>query len=343
MFPVVLLISIGKFNHLTCINNHAVSEELSEELLSELLLPGNNSTVASQTFELDPTMTMDLTTMNPPNGHDNTDDDTSNMDAAEGGDAAEAKEIDEVAGTTTKEAESSPSNMDMAPERPSHDDAPKVNMTQVAMMGSVNDDDYLDETAGNVTSTSASEPASLETQEDSAATSPAKTSTAKHTISTTLAPSQERVTTFSPSFSPTAKVTLAKILITSSPTEMLITSAPTELLITSSPTETWITPSPTVEYVEPSDDSLDPVANEKNADDVPFENGEATSPMEENNNNDDEALPLDDWGEDYDEALLKDNEEEVKKVGGWLSVASIILMIYTAYQMSENPDGICAR
>jgi hypothetical protein len=40
---------------------------------------------------------------------------------------------------------------------------------------------------------------------------------------------------------------------------------------------------------------------------------------------------------------LKDNEEEVKKVGGWLSVASIILMIYTAYQTSENPDGICAR
>ena len=35
-------------------------------------------------------------------------------------------------------------------------------------------------------------------------------------------------------------------------------------------------------------------------------------------------------------------EEEVKKVGGWLSFVFMILMIYTAYQMSENPDGICA-
>ena len=37
------------------------------------------------------------------------------------------------------------------------------------------------------------------------------------------------------------------------------------------------------------------------------------------------------------------DEEEVKKVGGGVALASIILMIYTAYQMSENPDGICAR
>ena len=36
-------------------------------------------------------------------------------------------------------------------------------------------------------------------------------------------------------------------------------------------------------------------------------------------------------------------EDEVKKVGGGLMVAAIILMIFTAYQMSENPDGICAR
>ena len=39
------------------------------------------------------------------------------------------------------------------------------------------------------------------------------------------------------------------------------------------------------------------------------------------------------------------DEEEVKKCwrGGGVALASIILMIYTAYQMSENPDGICAR
>jgi hypothetical protein len=272
---------------------------------------------------------MDLTTMNPPNGHDNTDDDASNMDVAVGGDSPGANEINEVAGTTTKEAESSPSTMDVEPERPSHDEAPKVNEAQVATMGNVNDDDYLEGQDEG------------ETQEESAVSSPAKTSTATK-VSSTLAPSQDRATTFSPTLSPTVKVTLAQILITPSPTEMLITSSPTELFITSSPTGMRTTPSPTVEYVEPNDDSLDPVANEKDADNVPFENGEATSPTQDKNN-DDEALPLDDWDEDYDEARLKDSEEEVKKVGGWLSVASIILMIYTAYQMSENPDGICAR
>jgi hypothetical protein len=312
--------SIGN-NHGTYINNETDSEELSE---IESSLAGNSSTtVSSQTFALDPTLTMDLTTMNPPKGHNNTNDYSSNMDTVEDGDAAGAKsskEIDDFALTTTKEAESLPSNMDTGPERPSHDDASKTNEKKVAIVGSVNDDDDNSKTS------------STGTQEESAESSPAKTSTAKD-VSTTLAGSQDRATSFSPTLSPTMKVT---------PAEILITSSPTEIWITSSPTEMWITSSPTVEYVEPSDDSLDPVSNEKDADDVPFENDEATSPMQEKSI-DDEALSLDDWGEDYNEALLKDNEEEVKKGGGWLSVASIILMIYTAYQMSENPDGICAR
>jgi hypothetical protein len=107
-----------------------------------------------------------------------------------------------------------------------------------------------------------------------------------------------------------------------------------------------MTSSPTVEYVKPGDDSLDPVANEKDAENEPFENGEATPSKHDNSGDDElgsESGRLDDWDEDYDGKLSKDEEEEVKKVGGWLSFASIVLMIYTAYQMSENPDGICAR
>jgi hypothetical protein len=106
------------------------------------------------------------------------------------------------------------------------------------------------------------------------------------------------------------------------------------------------TPSPTVEYVEPSE-SLDPLKDENNIE--TYENGEVISksqPMKHGNSNtesheekEDELSgetfknTFPDWGE----------EEEVKKVGGWLTFAAIVLMIYTAYQMSENPDGICAR
>jgi hypothetical protein len=79
---------------------------------------------------------------------------------------------------------------------------------------------------------------------------------------------------------------------------------------------------------------------------IPVCKGSKTPPK--HNNSDDNELGLesgesDDWNEDYDGKLSKDEEEEVKKVGGWLLFASIVLMIYTAYQMLENPDGICAR
>ena len=93
------------------------------------------------------------------------------------------------------------------------------------------------------------------------------------------------------------------------------------------------------EYVEPSE-SLDPLKDENNIE--TYENGEVISesqPTESHEEKEDELSgetfknTFPDWAE----------EEEVKKVGGWLTFAAIVLMIYTAYQMSENPDGICAR
>ncbi len=90
------------------------------------------------------------------------------------------------------------------------------------------------------------------------------------------------------------------------------------------------TSKPTIEYIEPTDDSLDPVVNEEKTETEAFEDGKqipnaATGPNDES---------MEEWEEEV--------EEEVKKVGGFLSFVFMILMIYTAYQMSENPDGICA-
>jgi hypothetical protein len=95
---------------------------------------------------------------------------------------------------------------------------------------------------------------------------------------------------------------------------------------------------PTMAYIESVDESLDPVANEETAENEGFEDGEAIpSGVEDGGNVEDESSSTTKTDDMYRE------EEEVKKVGGWLTVTLIILMIYTAYQMSENPDGICAR
>ncbi len=95
----------------------------------------------------------------------------------------------------------------------------------------------------------------------------------------------------------------------------------------------WGTTSkPTVEYVEPTDDYLDPVANEEKTEKEAFEDGKQKPDAAGATGTNDESM--EEWEEEV--------EEEVKKVGGWLSFVFMILMIYTAYQMSENPDGICA-
>jgi hypothetical protein len=219
--------------------------------------------------------------------------------------------------------------MDAEPER-THGDAPEANETHAVTVGDASDDDddvvvteeaqSEEDAGGDDVVTNASNSTSPMTEGESAASLPPKSPAAKD-VSTTPAPSQDRTTTTtsSPTLAPTMEVAPAKILMTSSPT---------------------------VEYVKPGDDSLDPVANEKDAENEPFENGEATPSKHDNSGDDElgsESGGLDDWDEDYDGKLSKDEEEEVKKVGGWLSFASIVLMIYTAYQMSENPDGICAR
>ena len=121
--------------------------------------------------------------------------------------------------------------------------------------------------------------------------------------------------------------------------------------ITSSPTESWKTNPPTlrptVEYVD-NDDKLDPLANqEKEA----FDNGEAIPVKDDDDDvkedDDDAKFPVTGATSSWDEKPFAEDkyraEDEVKKVGGGLMVAAIILMIFTAYQMSENPDGICAR
>ena len=306
-----------------------VYEELNEEIMIESSLAGNSSSVASLTIALDPTLTMDLTTMNPPGGHGDNDGGAPTSVAAGGGDAAGGTSTaeDDVAGST-KEAASPPSKMDTEPER-THGDAPEANETHAATAGDASDDDDDDvvteearsgeDGGGDGAVANASKPTSPVTEGESTASPPPKSPAAKD-VAKTLAPSQDRTTTTSsPTLAPTMVVAPAKILMTSSPT---------------------------VEYVKPGDDSLDPVGNEKDAENESFEDGEAT-PSKHDNSDDDEmgskSGGLDDWDEDYDGKLSKDEEEEVKKVGGWLSFASIVLMIYTAYQMSENPDGICAR
>jgi len=120
--------------------------------------------------------------------------------------------------------------------------------------------------------------------------------------------------------------------------------------ITSSPTESWKTNPPTLkptfEYVD-NDDKLDPLANqEKEA----FDNGEAIPVKDDDDvteEDDDAKFPVTGATSSWDEKPFAEDiyraEDEVKKVGGGLMVAAIILMIFTAYQMSENPDGICAR
>lgn len=92
------------------------------------------------------------------------------------------------------------------------------------------------------------------------------------------------------------------------------------------------TSKPTMEYVEPTDDSLDPVVNEQKTETEAFEDGKQKPNAAGATGTNDESM--EEWEEEV--------EEEVKKVGGWLSFVFMILMIYTAYQMSENPDGICA-
>ena len=119
---------------------------------------------------------------------------------------------------------------------------------------------------------------------------------------------------------------------TTSSTTTTATEAAEDETISTGPAPSLPTSKPTMEYVEPTDDSLDPVVNEQKTETEAFEDGKQKPNAAGATGTNDESM--EEWEEEV--------EEEVKKVGGWLSFVFMILMIYTAYQMSENPDGICA-
>lgn len=317
----------------------------AQEALDEEL--NNNTSLAGM---IDPTLTMDLTTMNPPNmemslsisnetmvsemlGTSNTQGESSqeNVEPSEGSEVI----------MTGKEAESLPLKMDTEPERAplnetkstAWDDDDDDAAFTTAALANVSESETTNETQTEL-------PSGGDEDEDSSVDTPTKNVTPSPTSSlgdntgglTTLAPIGQAITTSSPTSNEAAITTL-------SPTESLTTPLPTQR--------------PTVEYVEP-DDSLDPLANNKESTEKEaFQNGESIS-QHDNEYDDSKEEPIPstvggggEWdGNDDGLSSTEDSyvdEEEVKKVGGGVALASIILMIYTAYQMSENPDGICAR
>jgi hypothetical protein len=289
---------------------HTDQEELHEKIVENELSEISGSKNTTSEFKwgdiIDPTLTMDLTTMNPP--------------ALYG--SAKSNELEE---TSPKEAESLPSNMDSGPER-----TKATETTSVAVLaGTAKEaesevgaiDMEVQRTKNNATSEAMNETdtASLPVDVDSE-------------IGTGGENGGETNDDLPQSSPPTPKVTAAasSTTETSSPPTMVSPAKNISATDPSSP--------PTMAYIESVDESLDPVANEETAENEGFEDGEAIpSGVEDGGNVEDESSSTTKTDDMYRE------EEEVKKVGGWLTVTSIILMIYTAYQMSENPDGICAR
>ncbi|KAL7473832.1 hypothetical protein ACHAXS_014406 [Conticribra weissflogii] len=139
--------------------------------------------------------------------------------------------------------------------------------------------------------------------------------------------------------SPPAPVPEPAPQYTSSPSKAPITLEPTST-ITSYPTRKP-TEKPTYEYVETTDD--DPVASEEEIiENEAFQNGEEVPHNEETSIPAASEGGAGGSGDESHESILEEEEEELKKVGGWMSFAAIVLMVFTAYQMSENPDGVCA-
>jgi hypothetical protein len=337
---------------------------------------------AADNVVIDPTLTMDLTTMNPPdvkggdigseleenavkqeqkveevqveevqgppstekavsgnNGYETedatepvilyNDDDDDNAGSQEEVDIAaegRASTGDNDAAGTTKEAISPPSNMDTEPERP------HVNSTAISVVGIDADNETesevtnnnMDSELENVLAASTVESQVNETLQGS--TNATNTTTITESSSTSSA---ETVDVPTKTIAPTDSASEAS---SSPPTKKPSTS----MTSTSSPT-----PIPTDEvYEESTDDSPLPATNDPTAKNI---DDDGTS--EDNDAINEEELPpaAQDWDNTTMDEMYREEEEEVKKVGGFLTFASIILMVYTAYQMSENPDGICAR
>lgn len=331
---------------------------------------------AADNVVIDPTLTMDLTTMNPPdakegdigseleenaeqqeqtveevqgasstekavsgnNGYETEDatepvilynDDDDNADsqeeidiAAEGG----ASTGDNDAAGTTKEAISPPSNMDTEPERP------HVNSTATSIVGigagnekeSEITNNNMDSELENVVAASTVESQGNEKLQGSTNATNATTITESTNTS-----SAETVDVPTKTIAPTDSASEAS---SSPPTKKPSTS----MTSTSSPT-----PIPTDEVYEKStDDSPLPATNDPSAKNI---DDDGTSEDDDAMNEEELPPTAQDWDNTTMDEMYREEEEEVKKVGGFLTFASIILMVYTAYQMSENPDGICAR
>jgi hypothetical protein len=364
---------------------------LEEALLDELLMPGgtnsSGSSISSNVTNvvIDPTLTMDWTTLNPPDAKEgdtgseldqssvtevtsggngtavdnaaepvvlyNDDDDTAaieaaaassleNEDDAEVEGSASAGDID--AAGTTKEAVSPPSNMDTEPERPHVNSTASsvegINAEEQTEIEAANDNDMESELDSVISAST------IESQgDDILRESTNATNTTTITGSTNNTSSAEAIDI------PTGGATTTT---TSAPTENVLealssppTPHPSTLMITtSSPT-----PIPTEEEYEDSTDDNTPLPapNEPPATTV---DDDQTSENDDDNSIREEELPpttttgeAQDWDTTTKDEMYKEEQEEVKKVGGWLSFVSVVLLVYTAYQMSENPDGICAR
>lgn len=272
-------------------------------------LGGSNNTIAEATMGdimIDPTLTMDWTTLNPPG-----------LDSVIGLGSEEASPSDKGgAGTagTTKEAESPLSKMDTGPAR--------TNVTATTSVAVLAGEAKEAESAAEA----------IDTEPDRAGGDGAVAGAANGTDAGSPPEGVDGGDEgagnddvgggdgdgAASSFPPIPRATAP-------PSGDASVTAPT----------TPPTASPTAAYEEHVDESLDPVANGPTEG---FKDGEAPPPGEGNGGSEDESPSP---GTRTDDVYRE--EEEVKKVGGWLSVTSIILMIYTAYQMSENPDGICAR
>jgi len=209
----------------------------------------------------------------------------------------------ELVSPEVKEAHSEPSNMDDGPDRDK--------ITEEEKAGDEDNDADLAPAEGSVEGGEEDDDETDPTGDEStttAATTAAPETTAESTASSTTTTTTE-----------------------AAEDELISTPAASEAT-TTVPAPSPPTSKPTIEYVEPNDDSLDPVANEETTETEAFEDGKQKPGAAGATGTNDESM--EEWEEEV--------EEEVKKVGGWLSFVFMILMIYTAYQMSENPDGICA-
>jgi hypothetical protein len=150
------------------------------------------------------------------------------------------------------------------------------------------------------------------------------------TATTTASETTSEAATTTEAASTTATVaasTTAAAAATTTTAKVITTLAPVKSTPAPSPEPSY---KPTIKAYESADDEIDPVVSEQNIiDNEAFSDGEVSTPASGG-------------GRDIDD-FLREEEEEVRKVGGWMGFAAVVLAVWTAYQMSENPDGICAR